>query len=137
MTPTSLLPSVDERGRPRGWVFWCTACSVCHEILTNPALGTPVWTLEGDAQIPTVREPIVTQHAGRTCVCTLREGWLCYEASSTHAMAGQAVPLALPSWLTTDASLLTNASACHLHTEHSPSPPKPFLPAVPKENPHE
>lgn len=136
MSTTSLLPSVDPTGRLRGWVFWCVACSVCHEIITDPALGAPCWILEGDAQIPTVRTPIVTQHEGRTCVCTLLEGWLCYETTSTHALAGLAIPLAIPSWLSIDRSAPADPVLL-LHAAHASVPPHPFSPVPPKDTRHE
>jgi hypothetical protein len=91
--------------------FWCPGCGCGHWIRVGaPTPGepgaypnAPVWQWDGDMVRPTVSPSILVQYDGadagtggapsRRCHLFVRGGSIEYCSDSTHALAGQTVPM--------------------------------------------
>lgn len=88
------------RGRLRvledGWAWWCPACEDFH------GARSPGWTFSGDYLAPTFSPSFHVEYRnpeGRLlvrCHSAVALGRIHYGADSTHACAGQTVPLPMP-----------------------------------------
>jgi hypothetical protein len=99
--------------RPRkiegGYAHWCPGCQELHAIaVETPQRNGARWTFDGNAETPTFSPsvniswgwPDQPQGQGR-CHYFVTKGKLLFCSDSTHALAGQTVPLPdLPSHLT-------------------------------------
>ena len=88
-------------GRPYGWSFWCPGCNDRHVI---PVEGTNGWAFDGNVDSPTFSPSILVYPAqcldehGKSyttprCHSFIRRGQWEYCGDSTHALAGQTVPM--------------------------------------------
>ena len=68
--------------------FHCPGCGYAHQV-------DATWTFNGDLTHPTIRPSILALGALR-CHSFVTEGRIEFLPDSTHALAGQTVPL--PSW---------------------------------------
>lgn len=98
-------------GQPNGrgvWV-WCPGCEeasifhVAREDGSLPAFG-PCWEWDGNLESPTISPSLLTQGgrqgSGHVCHSFIRDGKWEFLTDSTHALAGQTVPMVpLPDWL--------------------------------------
>lgn len=86
--------------------FWCPACDRAHMI----SIGTPpaTWGFNNDPQAPTIKPSVKVDYPGsdagqqrpsghrappRCCHSVITAGQIRFEPDSTHALAGQTVPL--------------------------------------------
>ena len=103
-------------------LFWCAGCGEHHAVRVGPSTfraNAPVWGWNGDYDRPTFTPSVLIQTghynphaAGQPCWCTYKErvgrepafackvchsfvtdGQIQYLGDSTHALAGQTVPL--------------------------------------------
>jgi len=88
----NLRPVVDGHGQPYGHVHYCPGCDQMHRL-------PPGWTFNGDLVKPTY-SPSFKHSMERTdgqwtkvCHYILTDGVLNFCGDSTHALAGQSVPL--------------------------------------------
>jgi hypothetical protein len=81
--------------RPGVYLHWCPACGIAHQfnISSTDHPEGKRWGWDGDLRQPTVEPELRHQVGAGVCAYVLRAGTLTYLASSTHALAGQAVPL--------------------------------------------
>lgn len=81
--------------------FWCPGCDDAHRITVDHPDG---WTWDGNEQAPTISPSILTWRDWgdkRRCHSFIRAGRWEFLTDSTHALAGQTVPMVpLPDWLT-------------------------------------
>lgn len=75
------------------YLFWCPACEHVHAV-------NHTWTFNGSMEFPTFYPSVrVTGYlgpklgSGGVCHSFIQEGVIKYCADSTHAMAGQDVPM--------------------------------------------
>lgn len=79
---------------------WCPACNAIHAIAVGEG-APPRWEFNGDKMVAPTFEPSVRHNTGplqeggpdRICHYFLRNGQLEFCSDSTHALAGQTVPL--------------------------------------------
>ena len=91
------------RSTSPGPAHWCPACGTLHIFYTErPTPSGARWTWDGNADAPTFRPSMVVSYGSipgdkdapaERCHYFLRAGQLEYLADSTHALAGQTVPL--------------------------------------------
>lgn len=74
-------------------LFWCRGCEMHHGVYVSGS-GHPVWGFNGDYRAPSFT-PSILVHRPIRCHSFVREGWIQYLPDSTHAFAGQTVPLTL------------------------------------------
>lgn len=97
----------------RGALTWCPACATLHLFRLAADDGTPppsgpVWTWNGSTTAPTFEASMLVRDnhpggEGSVCHSFLRNGVWDYLPDSTHALAGQQVPMIpLPLWLQRD-----------------------------------
>lgn len=93
-------------------LLWCPGCEQAgwgglHQIgyQGDGATPEPVWSWNGDRERPTVTPSLlVTRNEDEKCHSYITDGSWVYQADSTHALAGQTVPLPdLPDWVTQEA----------------------------------
>lgn len=94
--PVDVVQPTDAVG-PGGMIFWCPGCECAHFFTTDR------WTWNGSTTKPTVNPSILVQYDGsdagvggappKRCHFFLRDGRLEYCGDSTHALAGQIVPM--------------------------------------------
>jgi hypothetical protein len=85
---------VDRDDQPFGWMIYCPACKMGH-------LFDDRWQFNGDMERPTFtpsmlsngREDAVVNEAVPRCHSYVTDGRIEFLADSTHALAGQTVPL--------------------------------------------
>lgn len=81
-----------------GLVFWCPGCQHTHAVNSHP--NGPRWDYNGDAVRPTFSPSLLVtyERPGATdrCHSFVRSGNIQFLGDSTHALAGQTVPL--PDW---------------------------------------
>lgn len=85
-----------ESGKASYWL-WCPGCEDAHRIDDG-------WQFDGNLEAPTFSPSILVNygyHPGhKTCHSFIRAGFWEFLADSTHALAGQTVPMVdLPAWL--------------------------------------
>lgn len=70
-------------------LVWCPGCEDVH------AWRTPLWEWNGDHEKPTVSPSLLVTGGSRGLVCHsfIRDGQWQFLADSTHALAGQTVPM--------------------------------------------
>lgn len=86
---------VESAGGAQLW-FWCAGCETHHAVTVRayPSMPGPVWQWDQNLEAPTVSPSIrVDLGDGRVCHSFVRAGRFEYCADSTHALAGQSVPL--------------------------------------------
>lgn len=83
------------------WV-WCPGCKAAHRFPVGEQDG-PTWTWDENVESPTFDPSMLVEYGGSPetrCHSYLRNGEWEFLADSTHALAGQTVPLPrLPDWL--------------------------------------
>lgn len=74
-------------------LFWCPGCGYGHHLKTGPG----GWTWNGDMVRPTAAPSLLVNKArsggNPRCHFFIRDGRLDYCGDSTHALAGQCVPM--------------------------------------------
>lgn len=70
-----------------GYVFYCPACACGHQYFKGR------WDFNGSMEQPTFTPSLKNSWAGGVCHLFLTNGILEFCGDSTHAMAGQKVPL--------------------------------------------
>ena len=85
-----------------GISFWCPGCDGAHVV----AVGGGRWSWDGDVDAPTISPSILVTYQGKDagqddapparCHSFMRAGRIEFLSDSTHALAGQTVPL--PDW---------------------------------------
>lgn len=83
-----------------GRIFWfCPGCQDLHVFQIGEGPG-PRWTWDGDAEAPTFVPSVKhTNGRGDCCHYVIRGGRAEFCSDSTHALAGQTVPMPnLPAW---------------------------------------
>lgn len=112
--------SAKLRASHGGFSHWCPGCNEAHHIAVDPPLANGArWQFDGNLVAPTFSPSVrissghyVDGQAGKECWCTyearlgepapfhcsrchyfIRAGRIEYCADSTHALAGQTVPL--------------------------------------------
>lgn len=112
--PKAVLRGIDDKdGRYDGLMFCCPGCASTREgydglhllPVTGDGTKRPTWTWDGNLEAPTLSPSILTRFNwdGREIVCHsfLRAGVFEFLTDSTHALAGQQVPIPpLPTWAT-------------------------------------
>ena len=99
----------DDAGRHGQRLFiWCPGCAAAttfglHAVELEPP-NEPRWLWDGNLEAPTIRPSILVHEpqsgAGPRCHTFVTTGRWQYLGDSTHAMAGQIVPLPeLPDWV--------------------------------------
>ena len=88
----SLVSAVLRRTKT-GYMHWCPGCHAAHHI---PVSGHVTWTFDGNVDAPTFAPSV--RHSwsgfeGGQCHYFIRGGRIEFCADSTHARAGQTVPL--------------------------------------------
>ena len=83
----------DGNGVADGVGMWCPGCDDLHAV----RLGANGWTFDGDDEAPTFAPSILVQYGNlpgdRRCHSFVREGHWEFLSDSTHALAGQRVPM--------------------------------------------
>jgi hypothetical protein len=87
--------------------LWCPGCEDAHRIVIGTADS---WTWDGNAEAPTISPSILATYprppawgGDRTCHSFVVAGVWQFLGDSTHALAGQNVPMVdLPDWFSTD-----------------------------------
>jgi hypothetical protein len=91
-----LWPIKDDAGATLGWGFYCPGCEHGHVFYVRGAL---TWTFNGNEEKPTFDPSLLNtcpnhhDPTQRRCHLNLVNGELRYHADSTHAYAGNVVPL--------------------------------------------
>lgn len=88
------------------WV-WCPGCEQAHRFAVNPATPdrTPIWGWNGSCVTPSFEPSYLTwwtttDGTEHRCHSFLRDGVWQFLDDSTHALAGQFVPMVpLPDWI--------------------------------------
>lgn len=85
--------------------YWCQGCESCHSIRVN-ATDRPSWTWDGNVDAPTFSPSVLVTYDGsdvgiddappERCHTFIRGGMVEFLGDSTHALAGQTLPL--PDW---------------------------------------
>lgn len=78
-----------------GFIFWCPGCGHCHGAWVNkpnPVTGAR-WTWNGNVEKPTFSPSMVIADEGLRCHLFVRDGFLQFLGDSTHALAGNTVPM--------------------------------------------
>jgi hypothetical protein len=92
-------------------VIWCPGCSMLHSLRVRPGdtPGQPLWSWNQSLTEPTFVPSLLcrwdritgpqgaTVAEARVCHSYIRGGHIEFLADSTHVLAGQTVPLAVPS----------------------------------------
>lgn len=90
---------------------WCPGCDSLHQFRTKHAGGEslgPTWGWDGNLEAPTFAPSYLTWTGDRNnptscCHSFLTAGVWNFLGDSTHALAGQQVPMVpLPDWLVTE-----------------------------------
>lgn len=83
---------------PQDYVmFWCEPCDTHHQI---PVTGPRAWGWNGSVESPTITPSIRVSYdfedgkPTKCCHSNVTDGQILYHGDSTHALAGQTVPLA-------------------------------------------
>lgn len=87
---------VDTAGRPGRLHWWCPGCRCLHLVHTQPQPEpSPVWTMTGPPDKPTIRPSILTRGGAedRCCHVFITEGQIEYLHDCNHALAGKTVPM--------------------------------------------
>lgn len=75
-------------------MFWCDPCDTHHQV---PVTGPKAWGWNGSLTAPTITPSIrLTYLGGKPSTCchsNVTDGKIQYHGDSTHALAGQLVPL--------------------------------------------
>lgn len=93
-----------REGGSRGVLFFCPGCQSAHTIKTSPG----GWGWNGDVERPTFTPSVLVTHEAkpdaseefkewrtkRICHSFVTDGQIQFLTDSTHALAGQTVPLA-------------------------------------------
>lgn len=87
-----LRSDVDKDGNET-ITWWCPACSIAHGVRVD---GQNAWDWDGDVMMPTIRPSVLSRTGSITCHCHVLLGMLLFLTDSTHALAGQTVPV--PDW---------------------------------------
>lgn len=108
--PVAVLRTVLDEGKQfRSLWMWCPGCELAHRVEMVGESGDvpPVaWEWDGNLDAPTISPSILTwgTHKGdgseRRCHSFVRAGQWEFLSDSTHALAGQTVPLPpVPDWM--------------------------------------
>lgn len=86
-------------------MFWCPGCAGAHMVRVEGE-GRPCWGFNGDMEAPTFTPSVLVTYNGSDagvddappaiCHSFVTAGQINFLADSTHALAGQTVPL--PPW---------------------------------------
>lgn len=86
-------------------LFWCPGCDAGHRVAYGAGPG-PRWTWNRDAERPTFQPSVLVRYDGANadtpdgipsiCHSYVTDGQIQFLTDSTHALAGQTVPL--PAW---------------------------------------
>lgn len=99
------LVRLDKAYWPQGgYGHWCPGCNFGHEInVDQPNASGAKWTFDGNMERPTFAPSInmrwgsyvdsKCEHKGGVCHYFIRDGQIQFCPDSTHALAGQTVPL--------------------------------------------
>ena len=88
-----------------GLMFVCPGCDLdgsgLHILPVNTDVKSPAWDWNGDVDKPTLSPSILTKHGDFICHSYLKDGVFEFLSDSTHALAGQKVPIPdLYPWMT-------------------------------------
>lgn len=106
--PVALVAPFTHNGRDvgRGIWLWCPGCDEAHRPMVAGVAGDlpegPCWQWNGDPDSLTISPSLLVcgGDRGYTCHSFVRAGQWQFLPDSTHALAGQTVPLVpLPDWL--------------------------------------
>lgn len=84
-----------------GWWVWCPGCDKAHRFVDRLS-GGPGWTFNRDFERPTFGPSLLCHYPTMEDVCHsyVVDGQWQFLGDSTHALAGQTVPMVpLPDWL--------------------------------------
>lgn len=87
--------ALDRTGQHIGWNFICPGCGNLHHIRTAPNFSV-CWSFNGNVEAPTFAPSVKCCHGddGREiCHFFVTDGVLKFCVDSTHALAGQNVPM--------------------------------------------
>ncbi|MCU7845311.1 MAG: ammonia monooxygenase [Candidatus Thiodiazotropha sp. (ex Monitilora ramsayi)] len=90
-------------GLPDEPLVWCPGCEQLHRFnVFSPNVSTGAqWQWNNDTEKPTFSPSMVIKIGSQICHSFLRDGVWEFLPDSTHALAGQKVPLPdLPAWVT-------------------------------------
>lgn len=79
-----------------GWEHWCPGCNERHAI---PTSGNDPWSFNGDVERPTFQPSVLhswehgEKREPRRCHYFITDGNILFCVDSTHALAGESVPL--------------------------------------------
>ena len=72
--------------------FYCPACERGHGFNAH-LQKEPKWEFNDDFIWPSIEPSIIVREAGAVCHCHVTNGTIFYHGDSSHALAGQTVPM--------------------------------------------